>query len=133
MSLTDEILTLARIFFPSISTKCNHNKVRPDIEQAYCPDCGKLIQNEWYITRCSCCGVKMKAMLRNGQVVPQEHYCSNCGGEDFSVEKLEKINFIDIRFAVLVKREVEEEKFCNSVKCWQEKMPEQPKLLVQYL
>ena len=107
MSLADELLTLVRIFFPTINTKCNHNKVRPDVEQAYCPDCGKLIQNEWYITRCNCCGVKMKAMLKNGQIVPQEHYCSNCGGEDFIVEKLEKINFIDIRFAVLVKCELD--------------------------
>ena len=75
----------------------------------------------------------MKAMVKNGEIVPQEHFCSNCGGEDFTVEKIEKINFIDINFAVLVKKEVEEEKFCNTVKCWQERTNEQPKLLVQYL
>ena len=133
MSLTDNILNLIRIFFPSVNTKCNHLKVRPDVEQAYCPDCGKLIQNEWYITRCNCCGVKMKAMFRNGQIVPQEHYCSNCGGEDFSVEKVEKINFIDINFAALVKTEVEGSAAYSVTKCWQEKTNEQPKLLVQYL
>jgi len=133
MSLADVLINFLRIFFPSVNAGCTHDKIRPDVEQAYCPDCGKLIQNEWYITRCACCGVKMKAMVKNGQIVPQEHYCSNCGGDDFVVEKLEKINFIDIKFAVLVKREVIEEKYCNTIKCWQEKTTEQPKLLTQYL
>ena len=133
MSLTDEIYNLIRIFFPSIIAKCAHDKIRPDIEQAYCPDCGKLIQNEWYVTRCSCCGVKMKAILKNGEVVPQNHFCENCGSKNFSVEKVEKINFIDINFAVLVKHEVEEEKFVSTTKCWQEKTPEILKLPVQYL
>lgn len=133
MSLADTLVQLTRIFLPNFSLKCTHDKIRPDVEQGYCPDCGKLIKNEWYITRCNCCGVKMKAMVKNGEIVPQEHFCSNCGGEDFTVEKIEKINFIDINFAVLVKKEVEEEKFCNTVKCWQERTNEQPKLLVQYL
>ena len=133
MSLTDEIFNLARIFFPSLNTKCAHTKIRPDVEQQYCPDCGKLIRNEWYVTRCACCGVKMKAMVKNGEIVPQLHYCSNCGSEEFSVEKVEKINFIDINFAALIRREVEEEKFFSTTKCWQEKMPEQPKLLTQFL
>lgn len=115
------------------STKCSHEKITPDIEQGYCPDCGKLIQNEWYITRCSCCGVKMKAMLKNGEVVPQNHYCTNCGSHSFKVEKIDKINFIDINFAVLVKREIESEIIYPTTCCWQEKTDEKPKLLVQYL
>ena len=133
MSLTDTLIQLTRIFLPSFTPICTHEKIRPDVELGYCPDCGKLIKNEWYITRCSCCGVKMKAMVKNGQIVPQEHYCSNCGGENFEVERVEKINFIDINFAALVKKEVEELRFCDTTKCWQERMPEQPKLLVQYL
>lgn len=133
MSLTNTFVHLLRIFFPSLSVHCIHDRVRPDLEQTYCPDCGKLIKNEWYITRCSCCGVKMKAMVKNGQIVPQEHYCSNCGGEEFSVEKVEKINFIDINFAALLKVEAEEKFVNSSIKCWQEKTPEQPKLTVQYL
>ncbi len=112
---------------------CKHEHITPDLECGYCPDCGKFIQNEWYITRCECCGVKMKAMSRGGQVVPQYQFCTNCGGSAFKVEKLEKINFIDINFAVLVKKEVEEEKRCSSTCCWQEKTDLQPKLLVQYL
>ena len=133
MSLTDVLVQAARIFLPSFTIKCTHDKVRPDVEQAYCPDCGKLIKNEWYITRCASCGVKMRAMVKNGEVIPQEHFCSNCGGEEFLVEKVEKINFIDINFAALVKTEAEEEVIPRVTKCWQERTPEQPKLLVQYL
>jgi hypothetical protein len=133
MSLTVALVHFAKIFLPFLIVKCVHDKVRPDVEQAYCPDCGKLIKNEWYITRCSCCGVKMRAMVKNGEVVPQEHFCSNCGSEDFTVEKVDKINFIDINFAALVKTEAEEETIPSVTKCWQERTPEPPKLLVQYL
>ena len=130
MSLTDLLIQFTRIFLPSLSFKCTHDKIRPDVEQSYCPDCGKLIRNEWYITRCSCCGAKMKAMVKNGQIVPQEHYCSNCGGENFSVEKVDKINFIDINFAALIKVEVEEEVIGSTIRCWQERTIELPKLPV---
>ena len=103
------------------------------MEQGYCPDCGKLIRNEWYITRCKCCGVKMKAMVKNGEIIPQNHYCTNCGNKEFSVEKLEHINFIDINFAALVQCEVIEENICTTTRLWQEKTSSQPKLLAQYL
>jgi hypothetical protein len=113
---------------------CTHDKISPDMDCGYCPDCGKFIQNEWYITRCACCGVKIRACLKNGEVVPQNKFCTNCGGEDFIVEKLDKINFIDINFAVLIKKEVEEPlKSGFTSQCWQEKTNVQPKLLVQYL
>ncbi len=117
----------------NISKQCTHDKINPGLEQAYCPDCGKLIRNEWYITRCACCGVKMKAFVKNGEVVAQDHYCTNCGSEEYIVEKLDGINFIDINFAALLKREVEPEHICSTTRCWQEKRVEQPKLLVQYL
>lgn len=132
MFVTD-LIKLSSIFFPNFGIKCQHEKISPEVEQGYCPDCGKLIKNEWYITRCSCCGVKMKAMVRNGEIVPQHHFCGNCGSENFKVEKLEKINFIDINFAALVKREVEECERPSTTTCWQERTIEQPKLLVQYL
>ena len=133
MSLINILINLIKVFFPSYSIKCEHSKIRPDIDQCYCPDCGKLIKNEWFIARCSSCGVKMKAMVKNGCIISQEHYCSNCGSSEYSVEKIEKINFIDINFAALIKTEIEEEHVCSTTKCWQEKINEQPKLLVQYL
>lgn len=113
--------------------KCTHEHVAPSAEKAYCPDCGKLIKNDWYITRCSCCGIKLRAIIKNGKIAPQLHYCSNCGSEDFIIEKIDKINFIDINFAVLVKQVIEEDHYCSTTRCWQEKTPLQPKLLVQFL
>ena len=122
---------LTNIF--NFTRKCTHDKISPALEQGYCPDCGKLIHNEWYITRCKCCGVKIKAMVKNGEIVPQYHYCTNCGSSEFYVEKLPQINFIDINFAALVKREIEEDKIYSTTRCWQERTYAQPKLLVQYL
>ena len=116
-----------------IKKTCFHEKVHPSLTSAYCPDCGELINNEWYITRCSCCGIKLKTNLKNNEIVPLYNYCSNCGGKEFVVEKLESINFIDINFAVLFKRIVKREFKPNSIQCWQEKNCEQQKLLVQYL
>lgn len=82
---------------------CKHDKVRPDAEFSYCPDCGEMIENQWFITRCACCGVKLKATIKNSEIIPEKQFCRNCGAKAFIVEKLEKINFIDIDYAVLVK------------------------------
>ena len=133
MSLTNFAVNLVRIFFPDFIIKCTHNKVRPDLTQAYCPDCGKLIKNEWYITRCSCCGAKMKTMVKNGEIVPQNHFCENCGSEEYTIEQIERINFIDINFAALIKREEASFEKTSTIRCWEEeKTSEQPKLLVQF-
>lgn len=113
---------------------CNHEKITPDMESGYCPDCGKLIKNEWYITRCACCGIKLKTMTYKGEICPQNHYCKNCGSDTYIVEKLPKINFIDINFAVLVKKEIEQEnKIPNSTYCWEERKIELPKLPIKFL
>ena len=113
--------------------KCRHEHITPDKEIGYCPDCGELIKNEWFITRCSCCGVKLKAILKNGQVVPQYHYCTNCGSTEFSVEEVEKIDFININFAVLVKTIKHENASYRTTSCWQERTIELPKLPLQSL
>lgn len=110
---------------------CSHDKIRPDIETSYCPDCGKLIKNEWYITRCACCGIKLKTMTKNNKIIPQNHYCSNCGANEYIIEKLDKINFIDINFAALIKKEVDTElnKQPLTTQCWQERNIVPQKLL----
>lgn len=113
--------------------ECNHDKITPEMDSGYCPDCGKLIQNEWYIARCECCGVKLKAMIKNGKVCTQNHYCSNCGSNEYSIEKLEKINFIDVNYAVLKKKIIVEDVRTCTTQCWQERNSERPKLLMQYL
>ena len=116
-----------------LNKKCQHERVSPEVEHAYCPDCGKLIKNEWYITRCACCGVKLRTVQRGDKIEPLNHYCTNCGSNEFKLEKLPKINFIDINFAVLHKSVVENEQSAASTQCWQEKTDVQPKLLIQYL
>ncbi len=82
---------------------CAHDRVPPDAELVYCPDCGELIENQWFMARCACCGVKLPTTIRNGVVEPEFHYCHNCGTEEFVVEKLDKISFLNVDFAVLVK------------------------------
>ena len=86
---------------------CCHSKVRPDVEFAYCPDCGELVENQWYLVRCACCGVKLKGMIKSGEIIPEKHFCHNCGTKEYVVEKIDKINFIDISYAVLLKAVVQ--------------------------
>ena len=124
---------LTKLFNLKFEKKCTHDKIYPDLDFGYCPDCGKLIKNDWYITRCACCGVKLVAKIHNDEIVPQNHYCQNCGSQEYTVEKLDKINFIDINYAVLVKTEVNTANTPSTTQCWQERIHEQPKLLVQYL
>ena len=117
----------------NLKKECQHNHVAPNLESAYCPDCGKLIKNEWYITRCSCCGVKLKSVKQNNNIVPQFNYCCNCGSKEYVIEKLDKIDFININFAVLIKRVIEQDSISNFTQCWQEKTSEPLKLSVKYL
>ena len=114
--------------------ECTHPKVTPDKDACYCPDCGKYVENHWYLTRCSCCNIKRKTTVKFGQIIPETKYCPNCGAEQFYVEAVKNINFIDINFAVLVKREDKSSIYKTSTsRCWQERINELPKLSVQYL
>ena len=90
-----------------IKKQCHHEKVSPCEDLAYCPDCGELIENRWYITRCACCGLKLKAVLKNDEIVPEENFCHNCGSHEFEPEQVSKINCIDINYAVLVRTVIE--------------------------
>lgn len=89
--------------------ECSHSKIPLEVECAYCPECGELVENQWFILRCACCGVKVRAMIRNGKIVPVDKHCSNCGGGEFNVERLEKVNFINVNYAVLMKKVVRTE------------------------
>ena len=120
--------------FFNFNKKCSHEKIPPNLESAYCPDCGKLIKNEWYITRCACCGIKLKAKCKNGEITAQEQYCTNCGSQEVIVEQLDQINFININYAVLIKKDLNSSSQIKyTTQCWQEKTSEPPKLLTQYL
>ncbi len=100
--------------------ECTHSRVTPDKDSCYCPDCGKYIENKWYLTRCNCCNVKRKSIIKFGTIMPETKYCPNCGSEHFHVELVKNINFIDINFAVLVK-EVNEELSRNRSQTWLER------------
>lgn len=93
------------------SRQCKHENFPPEKEIGYCPDCGELIENQWFIVRCACCGVKHKAVLKNGEIISAEKFCHNCGSKSFVAEKVDKINFIDISYAVLVKTVIMRENF----------------------
>lgn len=113
--------------------KCTHKHVSLSKDFAYCPDCGALIENEWYIVKCACCGIKQKAVVKNGKVVPVGSFCHNCGSEEYVVEKLDTIDFININYAALIRKESKTAPKRFATQCWVEasKSPrrEQPLLL----
>ncbi len=113
---------------------CTHSQVRADVDFAYCPDCGELIENQWYLVRCACCGVKLRATVKNGEIVPEKHFCHNCGTRDFVVERIDKINFIDISYAVLIKAVVHNNEY-HYTQSWVDAKTSyyRPKLLKQSL
>lgn len=83
--------------------KCTHERLGYNVEHGYCPDCGEYVENRWYLTRCSCCGLKRAAITKGHEIMPAEYYCSNCGESGYYIEELKKLNFIDINFATVLK------------------------------
>lgn len=89
--------------FLSFTEECAHSKITPDVESGYCPDCGEYIENHWFLSRCACCGIKQKTTIIKGKISTSTKFCRNCGSSSFLVEKITKINFIDIDYAVVIK------------------------------
>lgn len=119
----------------SKNQKCTHEHVGVNCDFGYCPDCGALIENHWYIVKCSCCGLKHKAVVKNGKIVPVNNFCHNCGSEDYIVEKLETIDFININYAALIRKESKPQVKQNLTQCWVDstkRIDEQPLLLPLY-
>ena len=111
--------------------QCNHDKVSPQEDVAYCPDCGELIENRWYIVRCDCCGIKLKAIYKDGKVISEEKFCHNCGSKHFTPEQVSKINCIDINYAVPVKLVITPH-IKDLTQSWQDYTPQfKPKLIGQ--
>lgn len=111
--------------------ECKHNRVSVDTDEAYCPDCGALIKNKWYLVRCSCCNIKRTGHSEYNEIKPDTKYCPNCGGSDFYIQELEKVNFIDIHYAVH-RKEVIEQKMHSTHQIWieqGEQLIEEKKLL----
>lgn len=98
--------------------KCTHEHIDLNKSFSYCPDCGALIENQWYIIRCSCCGIKQKAIVKNGKIVPVGNFCHNCGSADYTVEKLDNIDFININYAALIRKETKPQAKKIVTQCW---------------
>jgi hypothetical protein len=113
-------------------TECFHSKISSNSIAAYCPDCGEYIENQWYLTRCKCCGLKQKSVILKGKICPQNNFCINCGSNKFLIEKIDKINFIDINYSVLIKEAIDQNKE-SFTQCWEEKGSERIKLLASKL
>ena len=84
--------------------ECKHENILPNVEAGYCPDCGEYVENHWYLTRCGCCGIKHKTIVIKDKISACSKYCKNCGSNKFIVEKLKKINFVNIHYAVVLKK-----------------------------
>ena len=116
------------------NSQCKHDKFSADRDIGYCPDCGELIENQWYILRCQCCGVKHRAICKQGKIIPADKFCENCGSKEFVAERIDKINFIDINYAVLVKTVISNE-IQNYTQSWvdsTETLNYKPRLLPQF-
>jgi hypothetical protein len=105
----------------NFNKKCTHANVPLDEDIAYCPDCGELVENHWYITRCACCGVKERATIRNGEIVPEAGFCHNCGSKAYYVEEIQKINCININYAI-VRRDIVENENTEYTQSWTDAM-----------
>lgn len=88
-------------------TKCRHSHALLHSNEGYCPDCGAYLKKYYYVLRCKCCAHKREATRAAfgevNEIVPISKYCPICGGEEFYIEKYEKLNFVDINYAIEVK------------------------------
>ncbi len=100
--------------------ECRHTRVPIDVDEAYCPDCGALIRNKWYLVRCACCDIKRSAHSHYNDIVPDTKFCHNCGSTEYYVEEIEKLNFIDVHYAVF-KQEIVEQQGYTTRQVWVEK------------
>lgn len=89
---------------------CPHEKITPNMFAGYCPDCGEYVENQWFLTRCNCCGIKQKSVYLKGKVSSESKYCKNCGSNNFAIEKIAKINLVDINYAVILKQVIDNKK-----------------------
>lgn len=98
---------------------CKHNKITPNMKSGYCPDCGKYVENKWYVTRCKCCGIKQKSLVRNGKIITDTKFCRNCGSHTFTVEQLERLDIVNVNYAVALKHVILSERK-NIIQTWVE-------------
>lgn len=110
--------------------KCPHTHALINSDEGYCPDCGVYLKKYYYVLRCKCCSHKREAtravLGKYDEIVPVSKFCPVCGGEEFYIERYEKLNLVDINYAIEVK-EVYNINNCtvSSTKVWVETPNEQ--------
>jgi len=109
--------------------KCTHKNVPKSVEEAYCPDCGELVKNSWYMARCSVCNVKRKAHITGNIIVSDTKFCPNCGGQHIEIEKIERLNFIDISYAIHVQEIIKEVPIAQNIVWADKNISPNPKLI----
>lgn len=111
---------------------CPHEKITSFMKAGYCPDCGEYVENHWYITRCECCGVKQKTLVRNGKMVTSTNFCKNCGSNSFVIEELDCLDIVSVNYAV-VQKQTRKISRPNVIQTWIEENTYTPmKLLPSY-
>lgn len=110
--------------------ECRHDNVSPDVEKAYCPDCGMFVENKWYLTRCSCCNIKRVSYSNFNMIRPVSKFCPNCGSKEYYMEELDHINFIDVNFAVIKKVEATKQGASARSQIWVDEKENQPQKLL---
>lgn len=87
--------------------KCRHTRALLNSNEGYCPDCGVYLKKYYYVLRCSCCSHKREAsravLGKYDKITPVSKFCPICGGEEFYIEKYEKLNITDVNYAIEVK------------------------------
>ncbi len=83
--------------------KCSHKHALLYQDSGYCPDCGEYLAKNYYLLRCARCDIKREAKLLWDEIVPKEKFCSNCGSEEYYIEKIDKVNFVDANYAICLK------------------------------
>lgn len=88
------------------SRECTHKNALLKRDEGYCPDCGAYLKKNFYVVRCKHCDIKRISVNNYGEIEPASKYCENCGGSEYYVEKLERINFFDIKYVVFKLEEI---------------------------
>lgn len=98
--------------------KCRHRNAILNNNEGYCPDCGQYIKKSYHVLRCTNCGIKRKAKKKFDEIIPSEKFCTNCGSCLYEVEKYDKLNFVDINYAIEVKEAIEDIGAINELEIW---------------
>lgn len=64
------------------------------------------IEISWLILRCKCCNSKRKARVILNSIKPEDRFCVKCGAAECETERKETLEFFDIEYAIISKKEV---------------------------